>query len=259
VSFKAKALILLGGIVALCALAWMAFLPMVAEHELRDITHFDVRMEVVAVNPFTGNVVVRGFIAKNPAEYPEPDFFDIRSIKADVSVFSLLFSDHIVVDELDVDIAKVELIRLHDGRTNEGQFVASFNRGGAASAAGATSAPRKAHSYLIKKLHVRFDELVVSDNSGSKADKSTYDLHISQDFVNISGPGQLLVPSVVRDLHSFGLHHDVSGLLPGEFGDALAVAVGSAATVTGKIQAAAKGTGEYLKDQLDKLEQKAKP
>jgi hypothetical protein len=250
---------LLGGVVALCALAWMAFLPVVAEHELREITHFDVRMEVVAVNPLTGSVVIRGFVAKNPAEYPDPDFFDIRSIKADVSVFSLLFSDHIVVEELDVDIAKVELIRLHDGRTNEGQFVASFKPGGAASAPGAPSAPRKARTYLIKKLHVRFDELVVSDNSGSKTDKSTYDLHISQDFINISGPGQLLVPSVVRDLHSFGLHHDVSGLLPGDFGDALAVAVGSAATVGGKIQSAAKDTGQYLKDQLDKLEQKVKP
>jgi len=259
VSFKAKALVLFGGVFSLCALAWMLFLPAVTEYELREITGFDIRMAVVAVNPLTGNVVVRGLIAKNPAEYPEPDFIELRSLNADVSVFSLLFSDRIVVDELDVDAAKVELIRLHDGRTNAGQFIASFNQGGPSSAAGAAPATRKKPAYLIKKLHVRFDELVVSDNSGSKSGKSTYDLHISQDFINISSPGQLLVPSVIRDLHSFGLHHDVSGLLPGDFGDALAGAVGSAATVTEKIQDAAKDTGQYLKDQFDKLEQKVKP
>lgn len=257
-SWKAKALVLLGGVFALCALAWMAFLPAVAEHELREVTGFDIRMEVVAVNPLTGNVVVRGLKARNPAGYPDPDFIDLRSMAADVSVFSLLFSDRIVVESLDMDIAKVEIVRLHDGRTNTGEFMASFRRG--ATGAGASAPPaRKAPAYLIKKLHVRFDQLVVVDDSGSKSDKSTYDLHINQDFINISGPGQLLVPSIVRDLHAFGLHHDVSGLLPGDFGSALAAAVGGAATVGEKLKDAASGAGQYLKGELDKLEQKAKP
>jgi hypothetical protein len=87
VRWKAKALVLLGGVFALCALAWMAFLPAVAEHELREVTGFDIRMEVVAVNPLTGNVVVRGLEERNPARYPEPDFIDLRSMAADVSVF----------------------------------------------------------------------------------------------------------------------------------------------------------------------------
>ena len=255
--WKAKALVLLGGVFALCALAWMAFLPAVAEHELREVTGFDIRMEVVAVNPLTGNVVVRGLEARNPARYPEPDFIDLRSMAADVSVFSLLFSDRIVVDNLDLDISKVEIVRLHDGRSNAGEFMASFRHGGGAGAS--ASSDRKAHAYLIKKLHVRFDQLVVVDDSGSKSDKSTYDLHINQDFIDISGPGQLLVPSIVRDLHAFGLHHDVSGLLPGDFGRALAAAVGGAADVGQKLKDAASGAGQYLKGEFDKLEQKAKP
>jgi hypothetical protein len=259
VSWKAKALVIVGGIFALCALAWMAFLPAVAEHELREITGFNIRMKVVAVDPFTGNVVIRGMTAENPSEYPESDFIELRSMAADVSVFSVLFSDRIVVDNLDANIAKVEIVRLHDGRTNTGQFMAAF-RGGGASTAVATASPlHRAPAYLIKKLHVRFDQLVVLDESGSKSDKSTYDLHIDDAFTNVTGPGQLLVPSILRDLHSFGLHHDVSGLLPGEFGNGLAVAVGGAANVGGKIKAAASDAGDYLKGALDKLEQKAKP
>jgi hypothetical protein len=256
VSWKVKSLLILGAFFALCALAWMAFLPVVAEHEMRAVTGFDIRMRVVAVDPFTGNVVIRGLTAKNPAEYPDPDFIELRSMSADVGVFSVLFSDRIVVDNLDLDIAKMEIVRLHDGRTNTGAFMASFKGGGT----GAPTTPaHKAPAYLVKKLHVRFDQLVVLDESGSKSDKSTYDLHINEDFINITGPGQLLVPSIVKDLHAFGLHHDVSGLLPGEFGNALAVAVGGAATVGGKIKNAATDAGDYLKGALDKLEQKAKP
>lgn len=247
-----------GGLFALCALAWMAFLPAVAEHELRAITGFNIRMKVVAFDPFTGNVVVRGLTAENPAEYPDPDFIDLRSMSADVSVFSVLFSDRIVVDNLDLDIAKMEIVRLHDGRTNTGAFMASFN--GGSRGAGASAAPaRRAPAYLVKKLHVRFDQLVVLDESGSKSDKSAYDLHINEDFTNITGPSQLLIPSIVKDLHAFGLHHDVSELLPGEFGNALALAVGGAANVGGKIKGAASDAGDYLKGALDKLEQKVKP
>lgn len=256
-SWKVKALVLLGGFFALCAIAWMLFLPAVAEHELRQVTGFDIRMKVVAVDPFTGNVVVRGLTAENPSEYPEPDFIVLRSMEADVSVFSLVFSDRIVVGNLDMDIEKVEIVRLHDGRTNTGEFMAAFK--GRGTGAAAPSASRKAPAYLIKKLHVRFDQLVVLDESGSKSDKSTYNLHINEDFTNITGPSQLLVPSIVKDLHSFGFHHDVSGLLPGEFGNALATAVGGAANVGGRLKNAATDARDYLKGALDKLEQKAKP
>jgi len=259
VSGKAKALVLLGGVFALCALAWMAFLPAVAEYELRETTRFDISMEIVAVDPFTGNVVVRGLTANNPVGYPAPSFVVLRSLTADVSVFSLLFSDRVVIDDLDLDVAKVELVRLHDGTTNTGQFMASFKKTSPAVAGAAPTPPKKAPTYLIRKLHVRFDQLVVLDESGPKTDEKSYDLHIDQRFTDISSPGQLLVPSVVRNLHAFGLHHDVEGLLPGEFGNALATAVGGAADVGEKLKDAAQEAGQYLKGEFDKLEQKAKP
>jgi len=256
-SGTAKACLLLGGAFALLALAWMAFLPAVAEHELRAVTGFEFRMEALAVNPFTGDVVVRGLTARNPAGYPEPDFVEMRALTAQVGVFSCLFSRQIVIDYLYVDIAKVVLVRQHDGTTNAGEFMAAFRRRGAAPPG--VPAPGKPAGYLIRKLHVHFDRLVVEDHSGSRPDEKSYDLRIDQEFTDISSPGQLLVPSVVRNLHSFGLRHDVKGLLPGEFGDALAVAVGGAATVGEKLEDATLETGKFLRGELDKLEQRAKP
>jgi hypothetical protein len=250
VSGKAKACLYLGGVLALLALAWMAFLPLVAEHELDAITGFNFHTEVLAVNPLTGSVVVRGLTARNPAAYPVPLFFDMREVRARVAVFSGLFSGRIVIDDLDVDIAKVELVRLHGGRTNFGDLMAAIKKPGA---------PGKPRAYLIRKLHVRFDQLMVADYSGSKTDEKSYDLHIDQDFTDISSSKQLLIPSVVRNLRSFGLHHDVEGLLPGDFGKALAGAVGAATTVGLKVKDATEDAGSYLKGVLDKLEQKPKP
>jgi hypothetical protein len=252
-SRSVKACLYLCGFLALCALAWMAFLPMVAVHELDAVTGFDFHTEVLAVNPLTGSVVVRGLVAKNPSAYPVPLFFEIRSLKAEVAVFSGLFSGRIVIDDLDVDIAKVELVRLRGGKTNAGELMAAFSH-----PAGAAGAPGKPTAYLIKKLHVRFDELAVADYSGSSTDQKTYNLHIDQEFTNISSPSQLLIPSVMRNLHSFGLHHDVEGLLPGDFGKALAGAVGGATTVGEKLKNATEDAGSYIKGAIDKLEQKAK-
>jgi hypothetical protein len=251
-SRTAKACLWLGGILALCALAWMAFLPLAAEHELDAVTGFDFHMEVLAVNPFTGGVVVRGLVARNPAAYPAPFFLEVRSARARVAVFSWLFSGRVVVDDLDVDIAKVQLVRMHGGRTNAGDLMAAFGRTGAAPGG-------KPVAYLIRGLHVRFDQLVVADYSGSGKDEKSYSLRIDQEFTDISNPAQLLIPSVVRNLTTFGLHHDVEGMLPGDFGKALAGAVGGATTVGMKLKDATLDTGSYLKGALDKLEQKAKP
>lgn len=253
----AKACLYLGGLLALGALAWMAFLPLAAEHELSAVSGFDFHMEVLAVNPFTGSVVVRGLVAKNPSAYPAPLFIVVRSLRARVAVFSWIFSGRIVIEDLDIDIAKVELVRLHGGRTNTGDFMAAFGR--TASPGAASAAPGKPAAYLIRKLHLRFDQLVVADYSGSGKDEKSYDLHIDQEFTDISNPAQLLIPSVVRNLTTFGLHHDVEGMLPGDFGKALAGAVSGATTVGMKLKDATVDAGSYLKGVLDKLEQKAKP
>jgi hypothetical protein len=257
VSRSAKACLWLGGFLALGALAWMAFLPLAAEHELNAITGFDFHMEALAANPFTGKVVVRGLIARNPSGYPVPDFVELRALQASVAVFSGLFSGRIVVDDLDVDIARVELVRTHGGRTNAGDLMAALGR--PASPGGAAATAGKPVAYLIRKLHVRFDRLVVADYSGSGTDKKSYDLHIDQEFTDISNPAQLLIPSVVRNLTTFGLHHDVQGMLPGDFGKALAGAVGGATSVGMKLKDVTVDAGSYLKGVLDKLEQKAKP
>jgi hypothetical protein len=249
-----KVCLSLGLLFALVSLAWMVFLPAIVQRELRESTGFDFRVSVLKADPFTGRVYVKGLYARNPPGYPSPDFVELRELRADVNVFSWMFSEHAVINELDVDVERIVIIRRHDGKSNAGDFMAAFGGGGSA----APRAPRS-RDYLVRKLHIRLGELSVEDFTGSRSDKKVYKLGIDQSYTNVSDPKQLLVPEVVGALHSFGLHHDVEQLLPGDFGSALALAVGGVAQVGSVLKGAVQKTGETLKGALDKLDQSPKP
>jgi hypothetical protein len=249
----AKVLLFLAGLFAAAALLWMAFLPAVAEHELSSVTGFNVRLEILAVNPFTGAVKVRGLSVRNPPTYPYPDFVDLRSLDADVAVYSSLFSGQVLVDSLDVDLAKLEIVRQKSGRLNTVELL------GGTPPPGGTAAPSRPVKYLVRKLHLKVGRLVVEDVSGANPYEKSYDLNIDQTFTNISDPKQLLVPQLVRSLYSFGLRRDTAQLLPGDFGQALAGAIGGAAQMGETLKDSAQKSGQYLKGLFDKLEQKAKP
>lgn len=254
-----KACLVLGGLFALAALAWMAFLPAVVAHELRAVTGFDVRVETLAANPFSGRVDAEGVTAANPPGYPVPDFVELRRLHAVIDEFSWVFSQTIVIEELDVDAAKVELVLRGNGESNAGEFAAAFSRRGATAAPGQGASPAKPTRYLVRRLHLRLDRLVVADFSGGRTGERSYDLRIDHTYRDVSDPRQLLVPDVVRSLYSIGVHRDVDRLLPGDFGKALGDALGNAQQLGSKLREAGRKAGGILRGMLDKLEQSAKP
>jgi hypothetical protein len=249
--------ILLAGLLAVTALAWMLFLRTVVQHELRVITGFDFRVDVLAVNPFTGNILVRGLSASNPAAYPSPGFATVREIRARVNLFSWACSDTVVIDELDLDSESIQIVRVSAVKSNAGDFMAAF--GAPTSAGQAAPTPTRHKKYVVKAMHIRLDKLVIADYTGRKPDVVTYELNINHDYTNVTDTHSLLTPDVVKSLHALALRHDVSELLPGEFGTLLAVGVGGVAAVESTVVGATKKTGEAVKGLFDKLEQKPKP
>jgi hypothetical protein len=247
-----KICIALGALFALASLVWMVFLPRIVERELRLATGFDIHVAVLRADPFTGGVVVRGFSAQNPKSYPTPEFVELRELHADVNLFSF-FTDQIVINELDIDTEKIALIRQHDGKSNAGAFMAAFS-GGSAPVDGKAPPPppRKPRRYLVKKLHLKVQELIVADYTGLAIDKRSYKINIDETYNNVTDPKELLVPGVIKTLYGFGLHHDIAKLLPGDFGQALANAIGGAANVGSAFKKMVKGA-------FDKLDQSSKP
>jgi hypothetical protein len=259
VRFATKSLIVLGGGVALLALAWMILLPRLVERELRSITGFDFKVVVLTANPLTGTVVVRGLSVRNPSDFPKPEFVLLRELSAQVELIPLLSGKH-VLDKFDLSIETIVLVRRHDGKTNAGAFMAAFSPPKPAGAENPPPAkvPAKTTPYLIKHLHLALDTLVVADFSGAKPEEKTYNVHINRIYNNVTSGRQLLVPDVMATLRSFGLRQDITSLIPGDMGKLLAGALGDAAQVSGGVKDAVKKAGQGLKGFFEKLEQTPK-
>ncbi len=259
-TWAAKTALFLGGLFAMAALTWMIFLPSLVERELRAVTGFDVKIEVLTANPFTGHVTVGGLRATNPPGYPSPDFIGIRELRGDLNEFSWLFTDRLVIDDLYINLEAVQIVREKGGKSNAAEFMAACSRQGGGGGGGSAPAPRsKPLAFIIKTLRLRVDRLVIADYTLGSPEIKTYNLNIDHTYKNVTQARQLLVPDVIRSLYSFGLRRDAEQLLPGEFGRALADAVGAAAHVGNKLKDTGHKTGQFLKGLLDKLEQTAKP
>ncbi len=255
-SRTASGLFILLGVLALVALAWMAFLPSLVEHELSSRTGFDVRIQSLAANPFTGRLAVHGLVARNPPGYPAPDFVEVRGIAARADLLESATSGRIVLEDLDLDVAKVELVRRRDGPSNAD----SFSRGlsGPPAPAGSASTSR---GFLIRSLHVRLDRLVIADADGARVSEHDYPLRIDQRYRNVTDTRQLLLPGMVSYLYSEGVRGSViASLLPDDFGAALSGALGARGDeLKAGLKQAQKKARDFFRGALDKLEQTAKP
>jgi hypothetical protein len=236
-----KGLAILLGVVGLVVFAWATLLSTVVEHELRNVTGFDFHLAVLSANPFSGHVTVQGLAANNPPGYPTPDFVQLRELGAKVELYPWLFSRKIVVDDLDLDLEKIVLVRRHDGKTNVGQLMAAF-------AASSTPTTSKPAPYLLKALHLRVDRLVFSDFEGDKPVERTYQLNIDQSYSNVSDWRQLLVPNLMKSIKP-GLLELMVRLFPGNFGHAISSAFSELGM---EIKATGKRTESFLKSLFDR-------
>jgi hypothetical protein len=247
-------LVFLAVVFAAVALAWMLFLPLVFTTQLRQRTGFDATVESLAVNPFTGTVELRGLVVTNPPTFPVRDFVQLRRFHADAQLFSLLTGRPVLASVV-LDVAKVTLVKRDDRQTNAGAFEDHL------AAPGAPALPlpaRPARGFLIRRLTVRIDEIVIADHTGRIPVVQDYKLGFNQTYVDVTSVKQLLAPAALSGLMPLGVALD--GLLPGALGRALGETVKDAAkSGAGLLKAAGRKTGEKIKGYFDALEESQKP
>ena len=233
---------------AALSLAWMALLPIAFTRAVRERTGFDAEVASLSANPFTGRLLVRGLVVVNPPTFPARDFVQVRSFEADLGWWSLL-SERLVIESLTVDVRQVTLVKRGNGTTNLEAF-----RSGLAGPGPISAATKPA--VVIKRLHVRFDTLVLADHTESKPRVRTYKLGLDQQFSNISHLGQLFVPAVLR---SFGAEEDALNIVAFLPPDLVAKLGETAKAGETWWKAAERKTGEVFRGFLDKLEETRKP
>lgn len=249
-----RLLVFLVVVFAAGALAWMMFLPVVLTTRLRQRTGFDATVQSVVANPFTGTVELRGFVLTNPPTFPVRDFLEVRQFSADAEILTL-FTDRPVFTSMTIDLAKVTLVKRDANHTNAASFEHNLT------APGDPTLPvpsRTAKGFLIRRLVVRIDEVVINDYSGREPTRQDFKLGINQTFTDVTGVRQLMIPAVLEGLLPVGAA--INGLLPGALGQAVTEVVKEVSkSGAGLINDASRKTGEKIKGYFDALEESKKP
>lgn len=250
----AKLFVFLVVVFATLALAWMLFLPVVLTNQLRARTGFEAQIRSLAVNPFTGTVELRGLVLTNPPTFPVHDFLEVRRLSANAELFSL-FSDRPIFESLELDVAKVTLVKRDALQTNAAAF--QHNLEGPADPAAAAAKP-KVKGFLIRRLTVRIDEVVIADHSARTPAVQDFKLGFEHSYSDVTGVKQLLSPSTLQSLLPVGAA--LNGLLPGALGDAVADVMKEAAkSGAGLLKEAGAKASERIKGYFDALEESKKP
>jgi hypothetical protein len=256
-----RLVVLLVVVVAAGALAWMLFLPAVVTAQIRQRTGFDATVTGLSCNAFTGRLAVRGLVMSNPASFPVRDFVELREFSMETEVWSWM-SDRPVIDALTADVRKVTLVRRPDGKSNaeilQRALLGEEREGTSGPAAGPVATPPR--PWLIRRLVLRFDRLVIADYSGVKPVVQEHVLGLDQRYENVTEAKQLLVPEVLRGLAAVDLGPTLGRLVPGELGRALGDKVrAGAAQGAEAFKEAGLQAADLLKGLREKLEESRKP
>ena len=264
-----RLVIFLAALFALAALAWMLFLPEFVTRQIRARTGFDATVASLSCNPVAGRLTIRGLVLTNPPGYSTTDFVQLREFRAEGDLLSL-FSERVVLDELVIDVRRLALVRRADGLPNAELFeenlgliprAAPGTRATLGQSTSRNAAPAPpARKFLIRKLALRFDQLLVADDSPTKPELHEYKLALDQHYENVTDLKQLLVPDVLRRVAGENLGPALGRLVPGDFGRALGdTAHDAAKSGEALLKDAGTQATDLLRGLREKLEEKKKP
>jgi uncharacterized protein involved in outer membrane biogenesis len=245
-----KLLILLVVIFAFAALAWMLFLPGIVTSQFRRQSGFDATVERLVFNPLTGSVEIRGFVVTNPPTFPISDFLHLQEFRATAKVRTL-FSDQPEFDQMFINVSKLTLVKRDDGTTNA-QALQNNIKGTQKQAL--VAKPSSKPSFLIRRLELKIDRLVIVDHSVRQPTTREFTLNLDQRYADVTSLEELFAPGVLKNLAPVAAA--IGALIPGDLGRVLTEA-GSSSTEL--LKQAGRKAGAKVKGFFDALEESKKP
>lgn len=238
--------LLLGVAVVLAAvsLAWMMLLPVVASKYISSQTGFSMRVDSLSVNPFSASVKIKGLVLDNPSDFPMPDFVHVRSFVVEAELSSL-WSNRIVIDNADVDVAEVALVKDSHGQSNAALFQDRL-AGPSKPSPSKPATTSKSKAFLVRKLHLRFDRLLMVDYSGAKPSRKEINLDFDHTYQDVTSPVQVAVPILGRVTALGGAIGDFAGKLGNQARDAAANAAQQVKETGKKAEGVIKGLFKSL-------------
>ncbi|ATC64261.1 hypothetical protein CMV30_10005 [Nibricoccus aquaticus] len=262
--------------VAIVVSAWIFFLPPILTSTLEKRTGFTVKVKSLAIDPFRNRVEFSGLVISNPSSFARPEFVEVRSFRARAQL-DTFFTDRLVIDDGEIDVANVALIRNSEGTINAALFSerllnARKPKGKPKPAedpktAGKPGQPKPAapadpsvrpelpeKTFLIKRLVVRFEKMIVEDYTGTKPVAREYTLNFAHTYENVINTEQFVIGPFMKGFTAVG--SAITGLIPGDMSQTL-----GEATRSGKelFKEATKKTGDPFRAFMQTLEETNKP
>jgi uncharacterized protein involved in outer membrane biogenesis len=242
----AKLLLALMVLFVIGAIVWIAFLPRIVVSTIHSKTGFAVKLDQLAVNPFTAKVHLSGLVLQNPEGWPEaPAFVDLREFRADADLFPLL-AGRFMADEVVVNLAQVTLVRNKDGVLNAVAFKEGLTGPDKKEPATKPKEPAKKTEFHIKRLVLKFDRLTYADHSGRAPVVREYNVAVDRELTDVDSVAAIIAPFRGAALVI------VSDALGGMFSGSRDVLLDA----TKILQDGGKKAGESLKGLLQSLEKK---
>lgn len=229
---------------ACLAVAWMILLPFAVTRLVQERTGFGIEIQSLYANPFTANLELRGLVITNPPAFPRKDFVEVRELRADAQLFSL-FGHRPVIDYIAVYMTGITLVKDQRGRINTRVFQEGLAGPSPDSPPPPPAAP--AREFLIKRLQVRLDRLVIADYSRRKPDVREFTLNFSHTYENVTSAKQLAVPFA-----------DIFAPVAGAIGGILPETDAALRAAGGRVKETGRKTGEAVKGLFDALEKTLK-
>ncbi len=231
-----KLVLFLVVLIGVVVTAWILVLPNLLTSTLKKRTGFDVKINDLTLNPFTGRLHFDGFVISNPSTFARPEFLDIRTVRAEADAASL-FSDKPVIHDAEIDVGHISLIRNQDGTLNAALFQERLfpseppadpkAKKDEKEKTAPKPQPAKKLNFLIERLTVKFDKVILANYTAAKPQVKEYDLKFSHVYTNVTDPKQLAQPVVQKLVSVVG--SAISALIPGDMGKILGNATQSGA------------------------------
>ena len=240
-------LLFLAILFACLAVAWMILLPFAVTRFVQERTGFGIEIQTFYANPFTANLELRGLVITNPPAFPRKDFVEVSEFRADAQLFSL-FSHRPVIDYLVVNMTRITLVKDQRGLINTRAFQEEL--AGPSSEPAPPSPPpaaAPAREFLIRRLQVRLDRLVIADYSRGNPDVRELPLNFSHTYENVTSAKQLAAPFA-----------DIFAPVAGAIGGILPETDVALRAAGGRVKETGRKTGEAMKGLFDALEKTLK-
>ena len=240
----------------LVAAIWLGlgYLPNLIESIVEKDTGFELEIDELKINPFTGVADLQQTILTNPGEFLDPGFLHINQAKIDVEVSSV-FAERKVIEELVLDIKELSLVTNEAGDSNSTIF---FHRLKSSEESMQSPEPSgEPVQFIIERFVLRLHTVRLSYYSRGNPRTRTIEPNLELELNDITELAQVIKP-LRHELNQIGISfvaetllNSITGLQgyseeAGEWLQKSAESLGEGAV----------DTGEVIKNLFEKLKKK---